>query len=279
MRAHENIISNNSNYTSPINSQQSARQTEMPAYLQFQSTENRNKSMCNTMAIQRIHGTGFVKEFDSIHGCNLQFDGIDQIITIGNDLNPMSTMTTDTYSKMKHNRDAIGLIARGFHVYDILTVMIAVFNILSKLSILVLFSDPLTIVFIRMNLKLDKLSEFKYNSCNTTSITIVEIFNILSDRKFWLAAVFLMVRVMNTLPSIVTVSIEVDASVFSIDQLVLKLAIYLSNDAIGHTVVIRYVCCILFLCSFTVNIYIFKIICIDKLYNHTLACIVIQYMH
>ena len=235
--------------------------------------------MCNTMAKQSIQGTCFVKEFDSRLGCNLQFDGIDQIITIGDDLNPTSTMTTDTYSKMKYNRDAIGLIARRFHVYDVLTVMISVFKTLIKSSILVLFSDPLTIVFIRMNLKLAKLREFKYNSYNTTSITIIKTFNILSDGKFWLAAIFLMVRVMNTLPSTITVSIELGASISSIDQLVLKLAIYLSNDAVGHTPVIRDVCAILFLCLFTVNIYIFKIICIDKLCNHTLTCIIIQYMH
>ena len=73
----------------------------MPVDLQFPSTANGNKCMCNTMAKQHIHTTGIVKEFDSIFGCNLQFDATDQIVTIGNDLNSMSSiaMTTDIYSK------------------------------------------------------------------------------------------------------------------------------------------------------------------------------------
>ena len=219
----------------------------------------------------------------AILGGNLLFDAADQIVASGNDSNPMSSiaMTTDTDSKMKHNCDAIGRIARGFDVYDIFTVMASVFNILIKSSILVLFSDALTIVFVRMNLKLDKLKEFKYNCCNTTSITIIETFKILSDgtlaATFCLDAICLMIRVMNTLSSIMTVSIELGTSISLIDhdQVVLKLAIYLSNDidAVGqwsYTGDTLRMCYFLFLCSFTIDICIFNIICIDKLCNHIL---------
>ena len=179
---------------------------------------------------------------------------------------------------MKHNCDSIGRIGVGFNVYDIFTVMASVCNILIRSSILVLFSDGLTIIFISMNLKLDKLRELKYNCCNTISITIIETFNILSDgtlahATLCLSAIFLMVQVMNTLRSIITVSIELGANISSIDQLVLKLAVYLSNDTslppyISDTL---HMCCILFLCSFTIDIYIFNIIRIDKLCNHNLV--------
>ena len=252
LRAHENIISTQQQRSHcPLNDQKSARQSKMLVDLQFPSTENGNKCMCDTTTKLHIHATGFVKEFDSMLGCNLQLDATDQIITIGNDLNPMSsiTMTTDIYSKMKHNYNSIGRIAIGLDVYDIFTVTTYIFNILIKSSISVSFSDVLTIFFIRMNLQLDKLMEFKYNCCNTTSITIIETFNILSDgtltATFWLAAIDLMVQVMNTLPSTITVSIELDTHIVSIDQLVLHLDIYLSNDAVClYTQVIHYVCAV-----------------------------------
>ena len=178
-------------------------------------------------------------------------DAIDQIIAIGNDSNQLHnsiTMTAIVYFKIHYNCNIIRRnIAIGIAVYDMFNVLTSVTNILIKLSMLVLFLDGLIIVFDGMKLKLDKLTEFKYSYDNTISITIIVNFNSISSTgvtaTFCLAATDLMVQVINALTSTITVSIELDANIVSIDQLILNSVVYLSIEAVGyHTQVLRNVC-------------------------------------
>ena len=107
-------------------------------------------------------------------------------------------------------------------------------HVLIELSILLLFLDVFITVFDEMKLKLDKLIEFKYSYDNTTGITIIMNFNRISGTTltaiFCLAVICLIVQVMNASTSIITVLIELDANIVSMDQLILNLAVYLSID-------------------------------------------------
>ena len=183
-------------------------------------------------------------------------DAIDQIIAIGNDSNQLHnsiTMTAIVYFKIHYNCNIIRRnIAIGIAVYDMFNVLTSVTNILIKLSMLVLFLDGLIIVFDGMKLKLDKLTEFKYSCDNTTSITIIVNFISISSTgvtvTFCLAAICLMVQVISLLTSTITVSIELDANIVSIDQLILISVVYLSIEVAGcHTQVLRNVCDVYFI--------------------------------
>ena len=206
-------------------------------------TENGNKCICNTVTTQHIHSTSCVKEFYILLDCSSQVDAMDSIITIGSDLDPFiinSIMITSIYSKIKHNCNVIGCITMLIDVYDIFCEITSVFNILIKFSILVLLSDALTNAIIRTNLKLDEVSEFRYSCNNTTSITTIVNFNIRSGftrtATFCLAATCLIEKIIKTLPSIITVSIECDANGISVAQLVLNSTACLSIDAVScHT--------------------------------------------
>ena len=68
MRAHENIISIQQQHLhSPLNNQQSARQSKMhmPVDPQFPTTENGNKCIGNRITKLNIHETAFVKDVDT----------------------------------------------------------------------------------------------------------------------------------------------------------------------------------------------------------------------
>ena len=176
-------------------------------------------------------------------------DAIDQIITIGNDSNQLHNSITTTaivYFKIHYNCNTISRITIGIAVYDMFNVLTSAINILIKSSMLVLFLDGLIIEFDGMKLKLDKLTDFKSSYDNTTSITTIVNFNGISSTgvtaTFFLAAVS-MIQAISALTSTITVSIEFDANIVSIDQLILNLVVYLSIDAVAcHIQVLRKVC-------------------------------------
>ena len=72
-----------------------------------------------------------------------------------------------------------------------------------------------------------------FNRISSTAITVI----------FCLAVICLIVQVMTESTSMITVSIDLDANIVSMNQLVLNLAVCLSIDAVScHTRMIRNVC-------------------------------------
>lgn len=121
-------------------------------------------------------------------------------------------------------------------VCDVFDIMTFVMNILIKITILTLFLNTLTIVFHRINLKLDKQSELKLNQSNIIIIVnkFCKIDVIAIILRFFVSDICFIMSALNGSLSNIALSIQFDALSNATSQILICLAIQISIDTITH---------------------------------------------